>query len=344
MYFDPELGAWIVSRHADVVAALHDPRLTVGNAPPGSSTGAPDRVPNGAPNASAQNASAQNASAPHTVVRAATTRELSPARLAAWRTELAATARRLADALPAHEPVDLVREFATPWSLAVAATVTGTPPDVAERLAEPARTLFLAAATATDATVAPDAQAAAATLARDLHGASAWPDVQAFVALSQTLPAVLGGAWQVLLGHPAEMRRLRADRGLMPRAVDALLRRAGPSRAVFRRAAADLSLGTARIAAGERVVLRLAEADCDPALGDDALDLGESARAHLAFGRGAHGCPGAPVIRLALAVATDALLSTADDVTRLGDAERIDGFAISVPLALPVVLRRRVGA
>jgi hypothetical protein len=111
---------------------------------------------------------------------------------------------------------------------------------------------------------------------------------------------------------------------------------------VFRRAAADVTIGDASIAAGERVVLMLAAANRDPARfpDPDRLDLARRAAGHLAFGLGAHVCPGAPLIRLAVAVATEALLGAADAIEPAGEVEWLGGFAIRAPATLPVVLRR----
>src|SRR5690349_20868404 len=91
-YLDATLGAWLVTRHADVAAALRDPRLV-------SSI---DEVPDA-----------------HAAVREANARALSPARLAELGAAMDASARGLAATLPVGEPVDLVRDLAAPWSHAL---------------------------------------------------------------------------------------------------------------------------------------------------------------------------------------------------------------------------------
>jgi cytochrome P450 len=166
--------------------------------------------------------------------------------------------------------------------------------------------------------------------------------VQTYVAISQTLPCFLAGAWLELFRSPHEADRLRAQPELMPRAVDELLRHASPARAVFRRALAGLSIARANIAPGDRVVLMISAANHDPARfpEPDRLDLSRDAAGHLAFGRGAHSCPGAPLIRLAVAVATDALLRLTSAVELAGEVEWTGGFAIRSPASLPIVLRR----
>src|SRR5271163_3780048 len=88
--FDSALGAWVLTSYADVSAALRDPRLSA------SGTSA-------------------DGNAAHVAVREAAAHPLSPARLAAWRAEIEASARVLTERLPAGVPVDLVAAFARPW-------------------------------------------------------------------------------------------------------------------------------------------------------------------------------------------------------------------------------------
>jgi cytochrome P450 len=315
--FDSTLGAWVLTSYADVSAALRDPRLSVS----GTST---------------------DGDAAHVAVREAAAHALSPARLAARRAEVEASARVLIERLPAGVPVDLVGAFARPWSVTLAVRATGAPPADAERLDRLAQEVFLAAAHATDSGFPPRAQAAVAKLASRFPNGGASADVQTYVALSQTLPCFLAKAWLELFRRSDEADRLRAQPELMPKAVEELLRHASPARAVFRRALAEMSIGRASIAPGDRVILMLSAANHDPAQFPEPgrLDVRRDAAGHLAFGKGAHSCPGAPLIRLAVAVATDALLSMTSAVEQVGEVEWIGGFAIRAPASLPVVLRR----
>jgi hypothetical protein len=238
--------------------------------------------------------------------------------------------------------VDLVGAFARPWSVTLAVGATGAPTADSDRLDRLAREVFLAAAHATDPGSQPQAQAAAAELASRFPGAGASADVQTYVALSQTLPCFLAGAWLELFRRPDEADRLRAQPELMPQAVEELLRHAGPARAVFRRALAEVSIGRASVAPGDRVILMLSAANHDPARFPEPgeLDVRRDAAGHLASGGGPHACAGAPLIRMAVAVATAALLGTTSAVEPVGEVEWIGGFAIRAPASLPVVLRR----
>jgi cytochrome P450 len=315
--FDPALGAWVLTSYADVSAALRDPRLSISGMGGGGD-------------------------AAHVAVRNAAAQALSPARLAAWHAEVEASARALAERLPAGVPVDLVGAFARPWSVALAVRATGAPSADAGRLERLAREVFLAAAFATDSGFPPRAQATVAELAGSFPTGGVSAAVQAYVALSQTLPCFLAGAWLELFRRPDEADRLRARPELMPGAVEELLRHAGPARAVFRRALAGTSIGRASVAPGDRVILMLRAANHDPARFPEPgrIDIRREAAGHLAFGGGAHSCSGAPLIRMAVAAATGALLGMTSAVEPVGEPEWIGGFALRAPASLPVRLRR----
>ena len=180
----------------------------------------------------------------HVAVREAAALALSPARLAAWRPEIEASARFLAERLPAGVPVDLMGALARPWSTALALRATGAPPADAERLDRLAREVFLAAACATDSGSEPAAQAAVAELASRFPSAGPSADVQTYVALSQTLPCFLANAWLELFRRSDECDRCDAARD-DARAVEELLRQP-PARAVFRRARSPRCRSVAR--------------------------------------------------------------------------------------------------
>jgi Cytochrome P450 len=313
--FDPGLEAWLLRSYADVALALREERLSAGGA---------------------------EAQPARSAVREAGAGPPVVASLSVWRGELVSSARSLVARLPAGEPVDVLAAFAVPWAGALAVLATGAPAAGSARLSDLARTMFLAAAAATDGDPDPLAQAAAAEMARSFPGAEAPLAVQTFVALSQTLPGLLGCAWLALLEHPEQTRRLRQQPELMAQAIEELLRRDSPARAVFRRAVADLTIGRARIAAGQRVILLLASANRDPERfpDPDRLDFERNGPPHLAFGRGTHSCVGAQLIRLAAGIATEALLGGTASLALAGEPEWVGGFAIRAPASLPVVIRR----
>lgn len=319
--FDRALGAWILSTYADVTTALRDARLSIAGSIAGSTA---------------------ESSAAHDAFRDAAGRALSSQRLADWRVAMDRAAVRIAAALPRSQPIDLVDDFARPWSTEVAAMISGVSLSEALRLAEPAREVFLSAAKATDSEPQPETHSAIDELSRALKGPNPALAVQTFVAVSQTLPCVLAGAWLALLQQSELMQEVRTTPVLASRAVDELLRLTSPTRAVFRTACADIRIGAANIVAGERVILMIAAANLDAAqfANPTRLDATRGAAGHLALGMGMHPCLGAALVRMAVASATTALLGATTQVDVVGQVEWLDGFAIRSPVTLPVCLRR----
>jgi cytochrome P450 len=323
--FAPDLDAWVLRSYARVSAALDSPSLLAIGEPAG-------------------NSARQAAVAVRTAARAS----FRAAHLAEWRAALLASARRAAERVITRRPVDVVAGFARPWSTELALLVARMDPARADDLFDLARTVFLDAARSTDGTTSSGAQVAATALAAELSG-TAGPktapptiDVQSFVALSQTLPCLLASVWHALFTHPDQLERLRSS-GDCASSIDELLRFAGPSRAVFRRAGPKGSApvrGDVRIAPGQRVILMLHAANRDPARFPDPnrLDLARDASGHVAFGRGSHSCVGAPVVRLAVEIATNALLEASEGYVGVTDVQWLDGFAIRAPVRLTAVL------
>lgn len=303
------------SRHAEVLQALRDPAL-VGPGQRGVDA------------------------APTQALRAAVASALSPDLPAAWPVAFAAAAQACIDALPARASIDLFSQLAQPWCLQVALVVTGLPAPQAGAASQRAARLFQSAAEATGGDAAPAALQAAADLQALLATSvqiggpapSRWADVQTFVALSQSLPALLANAWRVLLDHPAVLAGLLADPSALERGLDELLRLGSPARAVFREAAADTRVGPTTVAAGTAVTLLLWEANRDPErfTEPERLDLARPGGGQLGLGGGTHACPGARLVRLGLRVITQTLLQRTQALAwaEPGPAEWRGGFAL----------------
>jgi cytochrome P450 len=97
-------------------------------------------------------------------------------------------------------------------------------------------------------------------------------------------------------------RRLRADRRLVPAAVEESLRFEPPVLFLFRTARADTELAGEKIAAGERVILGIASGNRDERVYADAgefrLERWPGAPEHLTFGPGPHLCLGNQLARM----------------------------------------------
>lgn len=107
----------------------------------------------------------------------------------------------------------------------------------------------------------------------------------------------------LLFDHPGQVSTLRADPGLIPGAVEELLRcsRLG-GLAPARVTTEDVQIGGVTILAGEQVIPLFGTANRDPSVfGDpDRFDVTRDAASHLSFGAGVHHCLGAQLARVEL--------------------------------------------
>ncbi|MER7165765.1 cytochrome P450 [Micromonospora sp. NPDC000207] len=127
-----------------------------------------------------------------------------------------------------------------------------------------------------------------------------------------TTQHLIGNMVLALFRNPEQLELLRADPGLAPSAVEEMLRFHGPIEISFPRfAAEDTEIAGQPIARGEMIIAVLAAADRDPArfTDPDRLDIRRSGNRHLAFGRGAHMCLGAPLARVEGQIALTTLLA-----------------------------------
>ncbi|MEV0681372.1 cytochrome P450 [Actinosynnema sp. NPDC050436] len=118
-----------------------------------------------------------------------------------------------------------------------------------------------------------------------------------------------------LLRHPDQLAALRADRSLMPGAIEEFLRYEGPvNQATFRFTTEEVTLGDVTLPEGEFVLVSLMSANRDENRfpGGEAFDITRHAGGHLAFGHGIHHCLGAPLARLEGEIAVNALLDRYD--------------------------------
>jgi cytochrome P450 len=139
-----------------------------------------------------------------------------------------------------------------------------------------------------------------------------------------------GNAWLALFRHPGELERLRADPGLIPAAVEELLRYDTPAPMFERWVLEDVEVAGVAIPRGAEVALQFASANRDPAVfaDPDALDLARSPNPHLGFGAGIHFCLGAPLARIELAESLGALLREAPRLRPRAEPDWKPGFVL----------------
>ncbi|AEW98085.1 MULTISPECIES: cytochrome P450 [Streptomycetaceae] len=113
-----------------------------------------------------------------------------------------------------------------------------------------------------------------------------------------------------LLENPGQLAELRADPGLIPDAVEELMRYLSLADVFYRYATEDIELGGETIPKGSTVVVSLLAANRDPHRFDDpdTLDIHRKARGHLSFGHGVHQCLGQQLARIEMRAGFDGLL------------------------------------
>jgi cytochrome P450 family 142 subfamily A polypeptide 1 len=133
----------------------------------------------------------------------------------------------------------------------------------------------------------------------------------------ETTRHVISGGVEELLAHPDQRDRLAADpAGLMPGAVEEMLRWVSPIKNMARTATRDVSLEGELIGAGQEVLLLYPSANRDEAVFEDpdTFDITRSPNPHIAFGFGAHFCLGNQLARLELRVMVERLLDRLPDL------------------------------
>src|SRR3954465_6632587 len=151
---------------------------------------------------------------------------------------------------------------------------------------------------------------------------------------------VSGNGLLALLRHPDELARLRADRSLLPTAIEELMRFDSPLQLFERTATEDVSLAGVTVERGQKVAALLGAANRDPAVfaEPDVLDVGRTDNPHISFGAGVHFCIGAPLARVELQASFGALLGRTSRLELGRPARRRPEFVIRGLADLPVVL------
>jgi cytochrome P450 len=147
---------------------------------------------------------------------------------------------------------------------------------------------------------------------------------QLLVGGNETTRNFLGNAMRRLATEPGLRDWLISNPRRLPRAAEELLRLEAPLQGVFRIAVRDASVSGVPVPAGAKLMVLVGAANRDPGRFNSDYDLEHaSAAAHLAFGKGIHGCIGAPLARVEIRIALDALLKRLPGL-RLDDGHELE--------------------
>uniref|UniRef100_A0A5Q5CJT9 Cytochrome P450 n=1 Tax=Mycobacterium sp. (strain JLS) TaxID=164757 RepID=A0A5Q5CJT9_MYCSJ len=143
-----------------------------------------------------------------------------------------------------------------------------------------------------------------------------------FSAGQETTVRLLSTALKVMGDQPEIQRALREDRSLLPNFIEECLRIESPVKGDFRLSRVPATVGDETLAAGTTVMVINGAANRDPRRFEDPDTFDpqrKNARQHLAFGRGIHSCPGAPLARAETRVGLERLLDRTTDI-RISEA------------------------
>jgi len=159
------------------------------------------------------------------------------------------------------------------------------------------------------------------------------------VAGNETTRNLISGAMVAFFDNPDQWERLRADRSLLPSAIEEMLRYVSPVMHFRRQAAADVVIGDQKIAEGDKVVFWHISANRDESVfaDPDAFDIGRMPNNHMAFGGGGpHFCLGANLARMEIRVMFDRLLDRIPDIRLDGEVQRLRSNFINGVKHIPV--------
>jgi cytochrome P450 len=153
-----------------------------------------------------------------------------------------------------------------------------------------------------------------------------------------TWSAIGSSLWH-LATHPADAKHLAAEPGLMPSAIEELLRAYSPV-TMARVVTGDVEFGGCPMKEGDKVLMNFPAANRDPEAfaAPDQVDLSRAHNRHVAFGSGIHRCAGSNLARMELQVALEEWLLRIPNFT-LEEGREIAwaGGQVRGPRLLPVV-------
>ncbi len=302
----------------------------------------------------------------HGRLRSLVSKAFSQKALARWEDELVGpVGNSLIDKFAANGKADLVKEFTFDYPSQIIAGLLGLPREDYPQFQRWSISLLswilnpergLAASAALCDYFAPILEARRAEPRDDLISGLAQAEIdgqkledeEIYSFLRLLLPAgvettyrSLGNLLFAMLSNPAQVEAIRADRSLLPQAIEEGVRWEPPLLTITRVATCDTELGGIPIPAGSTVMPMLGAANRqeDRYPNPDTFDIFRPPRGHLGWGHGVHVCLGMHLARLEMRTAINLLLDRLPNL-RLdpdGNDPHIRGQVFRSPTSLPVL-------
>jgi pimeloyl-[acyl-carrier protein] synthase len=331
----------VACSHADAVAAMRDRRF-----------GAVGFVDPDRPLFEAFNRWVISRDGPaHEALRRRLVRAFSKSAIASYEPLVAATVDGLLGALPEHGEGDLLASFAFPAPLQVIVELMDLPEDVRDGIPALMHDLNMGFVRRDDPAYLDRADRALAALLARLRPAfeerreAPSTDMLSRLAARQdddtdvnaedlllnavfllqagheTTANTIASGTYALLAHPEQLAALRADPGLLPAALEEVLRFHSPIGMAPRMVLEDATLPAGEVSAGQVCWFFLGAVNRDPSVfaDPDRFDIVREPNPHLAFAVGPHQCLGAPLGRLTSRVALRAIVERFPDLRLTGE-------------------------
>jgi cytochrome P450 len=302
-----------------------------------------------------------------TELRAVLSDRLAPRALKSLRPGIVEKADRFVDELVSRGSFDAVSDLARTFPMAVVMDLLGFPEEGRDQLLRWGSSTFDA--------MGPDNARSAAALpiagemfgwltetctpdrmttggfATTIHQAAARGDIprEAVVPLmaGYSIPAfdttisTIGSAIWLFARYPDQWDAVRADRRLLPSAINEVLRMEPPIPLFGRVTTRSYETEESWMGEHERVLLLFASANRDERHypDPDRFDVTRLAADHVSFGYGIHGCPGQGLAKMEIQAVLDALARTVERFTLRGEPERDLNNMTRALASLPVTVR-----
>lgn len=357
VHWSPVFQVWVLTRYADCLSALRDPRLSASSVGwenyakffrrPGQSAPPPSEV--------YRHWMLQLDAPDHTRIRGLVNKAFTPRVVEQMRPRVRSIVDELLDAVERNGGAcDAVADIGYPIPIRVIADMLGIPPEdqpqvkawssallpsfgpimSADQLRQTSVAMsefsaFYGRMVAARRRDPKDDLLSLLIAARDAGGKLTDPELVAtcillvFAGHMTTVQLIAGGILE-LARHPDQWARLRAQPALIPSAVEEMLRYLSPLQVVGRIATTDFELAGKTIRNQQMVLFSFPAANRDPAqfADPDAFDVGRTDNRHVAFGYGSHFCLGASLAGLEAQVVFESLVARFDSIELT--SQRID--------------------